>query len=142
MNNICIKPHIPKGEDGFIIPSSDSSVSVIILLLHSLPALLFATLLTTAVFRDSSNDGELLCIFRWVAGKGVFKFNSSSGLPTDSIITSPYKAAVFPSFYNMATFPAFYVTYPSPETFSLASPEAGFDACGNKGGDEEEEVMI
>ena len=71
-----------------------------------------------------------------------FKFNTPVSAPYIIPYSSPYKAAVFPSFYNMSTFPAFYVTYPSPETFSLASSEAVFDACGNKGGGEEEEVMI
>ena len=50
MNNIRIKPHIPEGEDGFKLPSLDSSVSVIILLLCSLPALSLVTLLTAHGF--------------------------------------------------------------------------------------------
>ena len=69
-----------------------------------------------------------------VAGTGVFNLTSSSGLLTDSIIISPYKSAVFPSFYDTTTFLASSVPYHSPETFSLNSLESGFDTCGNKGG--------
>ena len=37
MNGMCIKPHILEGEDGVTLPSLEYSVSVTILLLHSLP---------------------------------------------------------------------------------------------------------
>ena len=78
----------------------------------------------------------------WGTGTGVFNWTSSSGLPTDSIITSPDKATVFPSFYDMKNFIATSVPSPSPDTFSLASSAAGFDACGKKEGGDEEEEMI
>ena len=67
MNNVCIKTHIPEGEDGFTLPSSNSSISVTILLLHSLLALSLDTLFTTAVFHASSNEGGHLQLFRLVS---------------------------------------------------------------------------
>ena len=57
MNNICIKPHIPEGGDGFTLTSSESSVSFKILLLHLLPSLSLATLLTAAGFHAFYNEG-------------------------------------------------------------------------------------
>ena len=45
MNNFSIKPYIPEGGDGFTLPSSNSSVSITILLLHSLLELSLNTLL-------------------------------------------------------------------------------------------------
>ena len=78
----------------------------------------------------------------WDAGTGVLKLTSYSGLPTDSTITSPDKSALFPYFYDTTTFIISYVPSPSPDTFSLASSAAGFDACGKKEGDDEEEEMI
>ena len=50
----------------------------------------------------------------WGAGTGVFNLNYFSGLPTDSIITSPDKATVFPSFYNTETFITSSVLPPPP----------------------------
>ena len=73
MNKICIKPRIPKGEDGFTLTSSESSVSVVISYFHSLPELSFATLLTAAGFLASSNDGQILCIFRWDSGTDIYR---------------------------------------------------------------------
>ena len=66
----------------------------------------------------------------------------SSGLPTESIITSPDKYTVFPSFSVTENFLVSSVPSPPPDKFSLASLEAGFDTCGKKGGGEEEERMI
>ena len=63
MNKVGIKPHIPGGEDGLTITSSESHVSVTILLLHSLKELSFATLLTAVRFCASSNEGVPLLIF-------------------------------------------------------------------------------
>ena len=134
MNNNRIKTHIPEGEDSFTLPSSDSSVSVKISLLHSLPELSLATLLTAAGFHAYSSDGGTLHIFRWGAGTRAINLNSLSGLPTDFIITSPDKAAVFPSFSNTTAFIASSVPYPSHDTFYLAYSAARFDTCGKKGG--------
>ena len=117
MNKICIKPHIREGEDGFTLPSSDSSVYVTILLLRSLPALSLATLITASIFHASSNEGGPLQIFRWIAVTGLFSLTYSSGLPTDSIIISLDKAAVFPSFSDSTTFLASSVPSPPPDTF-------------------------
>ena len=64
MNNIHIKHHIPEDEYGFTLTSSDSSASVTISLLHSLPELLLAALLTAEGFHDSSNEGGPLQLFR------------------------------------------------------------------------------
>ena len=136
MNNIHIKPHIPEVEYGFTLPSSDSSVSVTILLLHSLPALSLAALLAVAVFHISSNEGGHLRLLRWGAGTELLSLTYSSGLPTDSIITSTDKYAVFPSFSDTTTFLTSSVPSYSSDTFSLASSAAIFDTCGNKGGDE------
>ena len=55
MNNIRIKPHVPEGEDGFTLTSSDTSVSITISLLYSLPELSLATLLIASGFHASSN---------------------------------------------------------------------------------------
>ena len=96
MNKIRIKPHRPEGEDDYTLPSLYSSVFVTILLLHSLPALSLATMLTAAGDHNSSNEGGCLQLFRWGADTGVSNLTYSSGLPNDSIITSPDKAAVFP----------------------------------------------
>ena len=137
MNNIRIKPQIPEGEDGFILPSSYSSVSITISLFHSLTQLSLDTLITTAGFHASSNEVRTLQLFRWYAGTGVFKWTSSSILPTDSIITSPYKDAVFTSFYDTMKFLTSSITFPSPEIFSLASSEARFDTRVKKLGYEE-----
>ena len=81
MNNICIKPHIPEGEDGFTVQLSDSSISVTIELLSSLPALLLATLLTESVFNDSSNEVGTLQLLIWDVGTGVFNFNNGEYCP-------------------------------------------------------------
>ena len=81
---------------------------------------------------DDEEEGMI-----WGAGTEVFNLTSSSVLPTESIITYPDKAGVFPSFSNRATFLASSVPYPSPDTFSLASSAAGFDTCIKKGGDDE-----
>ena len=40
----------------------------------------------------------------WGADTGLFNLTSSSGLPTDSIITSPDKSGVFTSFYYTKKF--------------------------------------
>ena len=45
MNNFSVEPHILEGEYGSILLSSDSSVSVTISFVHSLPELSIATLL-------------------------------------------------------------------------------------------------
>ena len=63
MNKFCIKPHIPEGEYGYTIPSSESYVSVKILLLYLLPELSLAALFTASIFDDSSNDVDTLQIF-------------------------------------------------------------------------------
>ena len=67
MNNIHIKRYIPKGEDGFTIPSLDSSIPVTTLLLHSLTELSLGTLLTAYKFHAYSNEGGILYIFRLVS---------------------------------------------------------------------------
>ena len=103
MNKIHIKSHIPEGEDGFTLPSSESSVSVTILLLYSLPELSLATLPTTSRFHSSSNKGGPLQLFIWVASTEALNLNYPSGIPPDSIITSTYKATVFPFFSNTTT---------------------------------------
>ena len=114
MNNVCIKPHIPECEDGFTLSSSDSSVSVTFLLFHLLPVLSLAKLLTAAVFHASSNEGGILQLFRIPtydvgrplhASKLVSLFNLiyHLGLPTDYIITSPYKYGAIPSFSDTKT---------------------------------------
>ena len=76
------------------------------------------------------------------ADTGVSNLTHFSGLLTDSIINSPDKAAVFPSFSDTKIFIASSVIYPSPGTFSLDYSKAIFDTCGNNGGDSEEEEMI
>ena len=53
----------------------------------------------------------------WGAGTGVFNLTYSSGLPTDSIIISPDKSAIFSSIYYKTTFLASSVTSPSSEKF-------------------------
>ena len=78
----------------------------------------------------------------WGEGTRVSNMKPSSGLPTDSIINSPDKAAVLPSFSDTKIFIASSVIYPSPGTFSLDYSKAIFDTCGNNGGDSEEEEMI
>ena len=67
MNNFRIKPHIPEGEDGFTLPSSESSVSVTISFLNSLPELSLTTLLTAADSRAYSNEGGSFQIFSIVS---------------------------------------------------------------------------
>ena len=67
MNYFCIKPHIPEGEYGFTLPSLDSSVSITIPLLHSLPELSLSALLTAALFHAPYNEGGPLQIFRLVS---------------------------------------------------------------------------
>ena len=57
----------------------------------------------------------------WGAGTGVLKLTSYSGLPTDSIITSPDKFGVFHSFSDTTTFLASSVPSPSYETFHSTS---------------------
>ena len=94
MNNICIKPHIPEGEDGFTLPSSDSFFYDTISFLNSLSALSLATLITTAVLYASSNEVVHLQLSRWGTSTGIFNLNYSSGLQTDSIITSSDKSKV------------------------------------------------
>ena len=74
----------------------------------------------------------------WGSGTEVFYLTSSSGLPTDSIIISPDKAVVFPSFYDTTRFLASSDPSPSPDTFSLASSADGFDTNVKKVGDEDE----
>ena len=53
MNNFRVKPHIPEGEDGFTLLALDSSVSITILLLSSLPELSLATLITATASMPS-----------------------------------------------------------------------------------------
>ena len=137
MNDMRIKPHTPEGEYGVTLPSLESSVSVIISLLRSLPELSLVALLTESIFRASSNGGEHLQLFRWGAGTRLFNLTSSSVLPNDSVIISPDKDVLFTSFSNTTTFFATHVPSPSPDTSSLASSADGFDTCGSKGGDEE-----
>ena len=74
----------------------------------------------------------------WCAGTGVLNLTYYSGLPTDSIITSPDKAGVFPSFYDMTNFLTSSVISPSSETFPLSSSASKFDTCNKKGGEDEE----
>ena len=57
----------------------------------------------------------------WDAGTGVFNLTCSSGLPTDSIVTSPDKYGVFTSYSDTTTFLASYFPSPSSDPFSLAS---------------------
>ena len=142
MNNICIKPHIPKGEDGFKIPPSDSSISVTILLLNSLSVLSLITLLTAAVLDTYSNEGGTLKVFRWGAGTMFLNLTSSLGLPTKSILISLDTSVGFSSFYGRTTFLASSVSCPSPETLSLVSLSDRFGTCENKRGDEEKEGII
>ena len=112
------------------------------MLLHSLPALSLAKLLTASGFHAYSNERGPLQLFIWGAGTGVFNFISSSVVPTESIINSPDNAAVFPSFSSTTTFLASYIPLPSPDTCSLASLVAGFYTYEKKGGDEEGEGII
>ena len=72
----------------------------------------------------------------------MFILTSSSVLPNNSIITSPYKDVLFLSFSDTKLFFVSSVPSPYPDTFSLESSEDGFDTCGSKGGDEEENGMI
>ena len=67
MNNFSIKSHIPEGEDGFTLPSLDSSVSVTISFLNSLTALSPTKLINESGLQDSSNDGWPLKLFRLVS---------------------------------------------------------------------------
>ena len=60
----------------------------------------------------------------WGAVTGVLNLSSSSGLPTGSTITSPDKAAVFPSFYERTFFIASSLPSPSSDTFYLAYPHS------------------
>ena len=137
-----IKLHIPEGEDGFTLPSFESSVSFTISLLHSLPALSLAALITEAGFHAFSKEGEHLRIFKWGAGTGLFNLTSSSVLPNDSIITSPGKDVLFTSFSETTNSFVSSVPSPSPDTFFLSSLAGGFYTCGKKRADEEENVMI
>ena len=57
----------------------------------------------------------------WGAGTGVFNLNSSSLLPTNSIIPSTDKAGVFPYFSNVTTFLASYLSFTYSETPHPAS---------------------
>ena len=58
----------------------------------------------------------------WGTGTVVLKLTYSSRLPTDSIINSPDKAGVFPSFYDTTTFPAYSIPYPSSDIFPRPPP--------------------
>ena len=57
----------------------------------------------------------------WDASTGVFNLTYCSGLPTESIISTPYKAGVFPSFYSVKTFLASSLYSTSSDKFPLAS---------------------
>ena len=57
----------------------------------------------------------------WGSSTVLFNLNSSSGLPTGSIIPSLDNCGVFPSYYNMTTFPASSFTSPSTDIFYPAS---------------------
>ena len=58
----------------------------------------------------------------WGAGTGVFDLDSYSVLTTDSIITSPNKSGVFPSFYYTTTLLASSITSPPSDTFTRPPP--------------------
>ena len=132
MDNICIKPHIPEGEDGFTVPSSDSSVSVTILLLNSLLELSLATLIIVAAFHDSSNEGGTLHLFIWGTGTCVFNSTSSYGLSTDFIVTSTVSLWCFPTFMTRQMFLA--SSFPSPfyDTFLIDLLISFPDELGDK----------
>ena len=66
--------------------------------------------------RDDEEEGML-----WGSGKGVLNLNYSSGLTTESIITSPYESGVFPSFSDVTNFIASSVPSPSYELPPLDS---------------------
>ena len=57
----------------------------------------------------------------WDASTGVFNLTYCSGLPTESIISTPDKAGVFPSFYSVKTFLASSLYSTSSDKFPLAS---------------------
>ena len=57
----------------------------------------------------------------WGSVTRVFNLPSSSGISTDSVITSPYKAGVFPSFYDATTVLASSVPSPPSDKFYLDS---------------------
>ena len=48
----------------------------------------------------------------WDSGKGVFNLTSSSGIPTNSIMTSLDKSVPVPSFYDMTPFLDASLSYP------------------------------
>ena len=57
----------------------------------------------------------------WGVGVGVLNLPSSPGIITDSIISSPDKAGVFPSFSEETTFITPSVPSPSSDKFYMAS---------------------
>ena len=59
----------------------------------------------------------------WGAGTGVFNLPSSSGHPTDSIIHSPGKAGVFPSFSGVTSFLAYPPSSPPYDWSLLVVPK-------------------
>ena len=60
MNKFCGSTHIPEYDYGSILTSSDSYVSATSSIFHSLPKPSLATLISSAVFPDSSNEGRTL----------------------------------------------------------------------------------
>ena len=67
INNFCIKYHIPEVEVFLALPSLDSSISITIAFLNSLPELSLSVLLTADDFYASSNAGGNLQLFRLVS---------------------------------------------------------------------------
>ena len=81
----------PTAEDGYLPTSSQWTVSVAPSFLasmssFSLTGLLSATLFDTFDKKGGDEEEEWMV---WGTGKGLSNLNYSSGLPTDSIITSP-----------------------------------------------------
>ena len=93
-----------------------------------MPSFSLTRLISAAIFYTYSNQGQddKEEVIIWGEGLGVFNMPSSSGLPTDSIITFPHKSGVFPHFSDATAFLDFYIFFPYPDSFYFAPTPSSY----------------